>query len=132
MNFNDIEVIEVDFKESKSKKIKNNVVSKVRKIKRKAKQKVDWCVEHPDGALLIVTIVGSCIGIGQKVVRTVKPSATEKMLKRQRCSQYDNQLNVWWKLKREMTTAEKLEFESRRKAGESVSEALRKMGLLKK
>lgn len=89
-------------------------------------------VEHPQESLAAIAVLTAGYSLGRRVIRDIKPTTTDKLMKRQEYSQYDNQLNVWWDLKHKMTNTEKVEFEARRRNGESVSDALRAMNLLKR
>ena len=87
---------------------------------------------HPEEAIIIISALGAVYGFGRKIYRDVKPSSTDKILKRQETMIYDPNCKVWWPIKHKMSTSQKLEFEHRRKFnGETVSEALRHMKLLK-
>lgn len=125
-------IIDVDFREVKAKRIKTNIANKIYNAKYRARKAFKWCITHPVEVGLITTASAGVWKFGRMVVRDIKPTTQDRLMKRQRFAQYDNQLNIWWDLKHEMTNAEKIEFESRRRSGESVAEALRNMNIMKK
>lgn len=127
-------VIDVDFTEKSRevKRIKTEIANKWHNFKYRAKNLGCDIIAHPQESLAIIAVLSAGYSLGRKVLRDVKPTSTDKIFKRQQYEQYDNQLNIWWPLKHKMSTAEKLEFEAKRKDGKSVAEALREMNLLKK
>lgn len=127
-------IIDVDFTErqNKSNRIKTIMANKWCNFKYRAKKVALIVVEHPQESLTAIAVVSAGYSLTRKIVRDVKPTTTDKMFRRQQHEQYDNQLNTWWPLKHKMSVNEKLEFEARRKNGESVAEALRNMKLMKK
>lgn len=127
-------IIDVDFTErqKKSGRIRTEMANRWYNFKYRARRLGRDIIEHPSESLTTIAVLSAGYSLTRKIVRDVKPSSTDKIFKRQQYEQYDNQLNTWWPLKHKMSVNEKLEFESRRKNGESVAEALRNMKLLKR
>ena len=127
-------IIDVDFKEKnriRSKRIRTKIANKTYNIKVKCKRGLEYIVNHPQECMIVITVASMTYSLGRKVIRDVKPTTNDKMLKRQEYSQYDPSRHVWYELRHKMSNAEKVEFDTRRKNGESVREALEAMRLIK-
>lgn len=108
-------------REAKIRKIK----AKVEEIKNKA---VDFVTDHPTESLaLATTLIGSAVGLARRADRK-KDLREQQRLKEEYI--YDRSLGSYWKTRRKLTNAEKLEIDRRRRAGESLGEILRSMRLL--
>ena len=132
---NEAKIIDVDFTEKRrreSNRIKTEIANRWYNFKYRAKKLGVTIITHPQESLTAIAVGTAGYSFIRKVVRDIKPTSTDKIFKRQQNELYDPQLKVWWPLKRKLSVNEKLEFESRRKSGESVAEALRNMKLLKK
>lgn len=127
-------IIDVDFTEKRRRKvnrIKTEMANRWYNFKYRAKKLGVTIITHPQESITVLTVGSLGYSLVRKVVRDIKPTSTDKIFKRQQNELYDPQLKVWWPLKRKLSVNDKLEFESRRKNGESVAEALRNMKLMK-
>ena len=127
-------IIDVDFTEKRRRKanrIRTEMANRWYNFKYRAKKLGVTIVTHPQESITVLTVGSLGYSLIRKVVRDIKPTSTDKIFKRQQNEIYDPQLKVWWPLRRKLSVNDKLEFESRRKNGESVAEALRNMKLMK-
>lgn len=127
-------IIDVDFTEKRrrrSNRIRTEMANRWYNFKYRAKKLGVTIITHPQESITVLTVGSLGYSLVRKVVRDIKPTSTDKIFKRQQNEIYDPQLKVWWPLKRKLSVNDKLEFESRRKNGESVAEALRNMNLMK-
>lgn len=127
-------IIDVDFTEKRRRKvnrIRTEMANRWYNFKYRAKKLGVIIITHPQESITVLTVGSLGYSLVRKVVRDIKPTSTDKIFKRQQNELYDPQLKVWWPLKRKLSVNDKLEFESRRKNGESVAEALRNMKLMK-
>lgn len=127
-------IIDVDFTEKRRRKvnrIRTEMANRWYNFKYRAKKLGVTIITHPQESITVLTVGSLGYSLVRKVVRDIKPTSTDKIFKRQQNELYDPQLKVWWPLKRKLSVNDKLEFESRRKNGESVAEALRNMKLMK-
>lgn len=127
-------IIDVDFTEKRRRKvnrIRTEMANRWYNFKYRAKKLGVTIITHPQESITVLTVGSVGYSLVRKIVRDIKPTSTDKIFKRQQNELYDPQLKVWWPLKRKLSVNDKLEFESRRKNGESVAEALRNMKLMK-
>lgn len=127
-------IIDVDFTEKRRRKvnrIRTEMANRWYNFKYRAKKLGVTVITHPQESITVLTVGSLGYSLIRKVVRDIKPTSTDKIFKRQQNELYDPQLKVWWPLRRKLSVNDKLEFESRRKNGESVAEALRNMKLMK-
>lgn len=127
-------IIDVDFTEKRRRKvnrIRTEMANRWYNFKYRAKKLGVTVITHPQESITVLTVGSLGYSLVRKVVRDIKPTSTDKIFKRQQNEIYDPQLKVWWPLRRKLSVNDKLEFESRRKNGESVAEALRNMKLMK-
>lgn len=111
-----------DFKrEERIRKMK----AKVEELKNKVK---DFVAEHPTESLAFVATA-----IGATVTHVRRLDRKKDLREQQRLREeyiYDRSLGSYWKTRRKLSNAEKLEIERRRRSGESLGEILRSMRLL--
>lgn len=89
-----------------------------------------WCSENKDLALLIGMFGVSVIGWAAK---WVAPSIDERRENRRLRSRiYDPQNGGYLYVKKPLTTAQMVELDRRRRAGQSVTQALDEMNVLKR
>lgn len=97
-------------------------------IRWKAADAVDWCKDHPQEAVAIATIAGT---VGFNIFKFASKQHTlhaTQMLKERYI--YDRSNGHYFKMNRVPSTAQWLEIEARKKAGESLGSILQDMKLL--
>ena len=98
-------------------------------VKRKAREGFAWAKENKDiTVVLIPAVTGFTFGVIKLVGKAVNNRKEE--IKRKKYI-YDPTLGFYWPTKRALSGAEKLEFDARRKQGETVGEILRSMKNIK-
>ena len=111
--------------------------TKFQRFKREAKawfhNAGEWMIENKE--LVIVVIMPITLGSLKLLSNGVKALGRRSNLRKEEAIKnlyvYDPSLGVYWKLRRMLSTAEKLEIESRRKNGERLGEILRDLKVLK-
>lgn len=127
-----VEVLETEEQKTEEKyvdKIKDGLKKGVKTIKDEVLNVVHWARENKEDAAILT---GALLG-GFKLVRTMRGTKTAKerdFEDRQR-RYYDYKHGVWYDLKREMSTREKIELERRIDSGESAGQILREFRILK-
>ena len=113
--------------------------SKWEKFKHKAwtkKEKfVNWVKEKPQEAAIVgsVVIVGADkLFKGIKKLKELQPTQAELDREWREHHVYDRSLGMYFPLKRKMSPRECMNFEQRKKRGESTGDILRSMNLLKR
>lgn len=85
--------------------------------------------EHPEMALTVAAgVVTGIFALGRGVVKNINLHKQEH-IKNDYC--YDRSLGHYWKLRRELTNAEWLEIDKRKKNGERLSDILSELKVLK-
>lgn len=109
-------------KEQKKREFKEKINSKVR-------NGLEWVNNNREAIIIGAPIVmGAAKGVTKLIGKSIDLHK-EKELKDLRC--YDRSGGHYWKLKRELTTQEWLEFDRRRSNGERVADILTSMRVLK-
>lgn len=110
--------------------------SRWKRFKEKAKEKkdraVEWCKNHPEPAIVILTGTASCVvkivGSTVKHHRKVSVQKKDEELREEYC--YDRSLGHYWKLRRKLTNEEWREIERRKAEGEKLGDILEQLKLL--
>ena len=114
----------VDYRTTKQK-----IEDAGRYVKRKAREGWEWVKENKDIVLVGLPIAAGAVAGGCKLVgKAINNRKAEKI---KNMYIYDPSLGFYWPMRRALTGAEKLEFDARRKAGETTGEILRSMKVLK-
>ena len=112
-----------------------------KKIKRKKKREerwnkiLNWCKNNPEyTALFLSTASGIVVFVVKGVVSITKQTIKTKNLKKEEDLKnlycYDRSLGHYWSLKRELTNAEWLAIDERKKNGERLSDILKDLNVL--
>ena len=106
--------------------------TKLRRLKWKAKEMLQqawgWYKEHKEEIIVLTPIV---VGGGTAIVKVVGKHINlhkQEQVKNLYC--YDRSLGHYWKLRRELTNAEWLEIDRRRKTGERMADILAALKVL--
>ena len=109
------------------------------KFKYKTKDKIDgairWVKEKPQEAAIlgsVVIVAGDKLFKGIKKLKELQPTQAELDRQWRELHVYDRSLGMYFPLKRKMTPRECMDFEQRKKRGESTGDILRSMNLLKR
>ena len=97
--------------------------------KENAKQLGQWAVEHPGESLALLSAGGAFVGGINKLANKVEKRRDEKEREKE---YYDPQTWNWVHTKRKLTAKEKVELSTRRQNGESVTQILDSMKLLRR
>ena len=117
------EVTIKDFqKEARRRAFKEKVSSKIQSAK-------DWVVRNKDTVITLTPVVVGGVTTVVKVVGKYVNQHKQEDLKDLYC--YDRSLGHYWKLRRELTNDEWLEIDKRKKNGESLSDILDELKVLK-
>lgn len=88
----------------------------------------DWCVANKEAAVILIPILAKCT---LSAIRQMRYSSQKKDAEDLRNLYiYDRSLGQYWRLRREMTTSERLELERRKAAGEQIGAILADMRLI--
>lgn len=102
------------------------------KVKVKARETYQWIVTHKEEAAFVVTTSIAAISAVEKIIRTIDRKVDlkkEKDLKE--LYVYDRSRGKYHRLRHKMTTREAIEFDQRRREGETVTQILSSMDLIK-
>lgn len=102
------------------------------KVKVKAHETYEWIVTHKEEATFIATTGVAAIGAVGKIIRTIDRKVDlkkEKDLKE--LYVYDRSRGKYHRLRHKMTTREAIEFDRRRQEGETVTQILSSMDLIR-
>ena len=100
-----------------------------RKTMARAEDVIDWAKRNKDTILVLApVIIGGTATIVKVVGKRVNLHKTEE-LKNLYC--YDRSLGHYWALRRELSNAEWLEIDKRKKCGERLSDILAELKVLK-
>lgn len=122
---------ELYLNETFGQKFKRKMDSFGRRVKRGLKSGIDWVVENPEAATLIVTVGGAAIGGGCKLAKTAIRSHNlkkEEYLKD--CYIYDRSLGMYLHTKRPLNNKDYVTINERRDHGEKLSNILVDMNIL--
>lgn len=97
--------------------------------KRKLKKAWGWVKDNKEIIIVCVPVAGAAVaGVCKVTTKAIRIHKEERI---KNTYIYDPSLGFYWPMKRALTGAEKLEFDARRKAGETTGEILRSMKVLK-
>lgn len=99
------------------------------KCKRKFHNGMVWCQENKETLVVVVPIVASLAALGIKKGSRIYKQHLEHLDKD--LTIYDNRLGHYWRLKRQLSNKEYLEIDSRKRAGEALSDILVDLNVLK-
>lgn len=102
---------------------------KMNHIKNDVRELGKYALEHPGEAVALASAGGAIVGGVAKVVGKVVKKHEENQRDKEF---YDPQTWNWVETKRKLTSKEKVEFSTRRNNGESVTQILNSMRVLKK
>ena len=113
--------------------VSNPNETKFQRFKRKtvtrAEDVIDWAKRNKDAILVLApVIIGGTATIVKVVGKRMNLHKTEE-LKNLYC--YDRSLGHYWALRRELSNAEWLEIDKRKKCGERLSDILAELKVLK-
>ena len=97
--------------------------------KQKANKAIDWCIRNKDGIMYVAPTVISGVVVLAKVFNKHATVKKQEQLKDLYC--YDRSLGHYWKLRRELSNAEWIEIDRRKKAGERLADILDELKVLK-
>lgn len=100
-----------------------------REAKAKANQAWNWAKQNKEAAIAIATVT---ITAGTTLVKVVGKNINlhkQESVKNLYC--YDRSLGHYWRLRRELSNAEWLEIDTRKKNGERLSDILSELKVLK-
>lgn len=113
-----------------AKKADETFREKAYRISHNAKEDLkDFYNEHKVGIYIGGTLVISAAGMAIDIIKTGMKRRDVKM---QDLRIYDRSLDIWWDLRRKLTTDQRLEINDRVKAGEKLGDILRDLDVLKK
>lgn len=99
------------------------------KVKESGKKALAWVVSNKEVAVPAITLG---LGTAYKIVRTVHAEAREQREERAKLlTTYDRSNDTYLRLRRQLTTKEKVELDERMQLGQTKTQALYQMGLLK-
>lgn len=100
-----------------------------KKVKESGKKALVWVINNKEVALPAITLG---LGTAYKIVRTVHTEAKEQREERSKLlTTYDRSNDTYLRLRRQLTTKEKVELDERMQLGQTKTQALYQMGLLK-
>lgn len=103
---------------------------KVHRVSHNAKEEVkDFYQNHKVGIYVGGTLLLSVAGMAVDITKTAMKRRDIKM---QDLRIYDRSLDIWWDLRKKLTTDQRLEINDRMKAGEKLGDILRSMDCLKR
>lgn len=102
---------------------------KAHQVKQDAKELGKWALDHPGESIALLTAGGAAVGGINSLAGKVMKRHDEKVRDRE---YYDPQTWNWVQTKRKLTSREKVELSQRRNNGESVTQILDSMRLLKR
>jgi hypothetical protein len=113
----------VDFKKEAKRRERKE------KFNRKVKEATDWVSANKEIVLLVgPTLIGAATA-GVKAASRHSKQKKEKDLKELYC--YDRSLGHYWKLRRELSNAEWVDIDKRKKNGERLADILDELKVLK-
>lgn len=100
-----------------------------KKVKTEAKKAAKWVIDNKEVALPAITLG---LGTAYKIVRTAHAEAKDQREERAKMlTTYDRSNDTYLRLRRQLTTKEKVELDERMQLGQTKTQALYQMGLLK-
>lgn len=100
-----------------------------RKVKESGKKALAWVASNKEIALPVITLG---LGTVYKIVRTIHVEAREQREEKSKMlTTYDRSNDTYLDLRRQLTTKEKVELDERMQLGQTKTQALYQMGLLK-
>lgn len=119
--------------EEKRQELKEKIKETWNKTKRNLKKGCEWIKENPEEAATIATGILFGIGAAGKGIASVDRRIQAAQERRDdRCNIYDPSLDIQWKTKRGLTTAQALEYQRRVAAGEKRGDVLKDMKVLRR
>lgn len=127
-NGNEFEVeIELTTKDKIKRKV-NDICSGTKKV---VAGTVEFVKENPIVCIIGLAVVTKAIGsVAGSYSRVVNANTAKQALNERHRTIYDNRNGVTYRIRRQMTNDESLEFSKRRGYGEDVGEILSDMGLI--
>ena len=105
----------------------------VQNAKAKVKEGINWCVENKE---FVLAAIPAAVVTVDKVTKTVNRiasnEATRAAERMKKLHYYDRKNDTYLNLKKPMTNAQKVEFDRRKAKGESATQILSSMGLLRR
>ena len=120
-NKNKVEII--DFKKEEKKR------QQKAKIQNKINSVINWISNNKEVVLLVGPSLLACTTAGIKAVSKHVNLHKEQDLKDLYC--YDRSLGHYWRLRRELTNAEAVQIDKRKKNGEGLADILDELKVLK-
>lgn len=120
-NKNEVEII--DFKKEEKKR------QQKAKIQNKINSVINWISNNKEVVLLVGPSLLACTTAGIKAVSKHVNLHKEQDLKDLYC--YDRSLGHYWRLRRELTNAEWVQIDKRKKNGERLADILDELKVLK-
>lgn len=106
--------------------------SAVHTAKAKVKECINWCVANKE---FVLAAIPAAVVTVDKVTKTVNHitsnEATRTAERMKKLHYYDRKNDTYLNLKKPMTNAQKVEFDRRKAKGESATQILSSMGLLR-
>lgn len=125
-----IETVEAEIvKDDKFSQFKEKIQKGIKTGASEIKKGVKWCLDNKEDAALL----GAAVLGGLKVIRSIKPEKTSKQrdFEERQLYYYDRRHDLYYELRRQLKTSEKIELEERIMRGESAGMILRSMRVLK-
>ena len=121
----------VDYESNRSaEELENDIREKVEVFKDTAKEvvyrTVDWMMYHPEET---AALIGGLMFAWRKIDKYVD---IRREVKLRNSMIYDRSLGMYWQTKRPLTANQRLQIESRHKAGEPYGKILSEMKILKR
>lgn len=102
-------------------------------LEQKAKATLNWCSNNKELTIAFLTAAGVAIRAGSKTAASISRKIDDKKeADRRDLEIYDHSIGKWQKLRRPMKYDETLEFDKRKREGESTVQILDDMGLLRR
>lgn len=114
---------------NKVDRLKWKADAKINKFKANAKKVGKWASEHPGESIAILSVGATLLGGVNKLANKAVKAKDEYDRERE---YYDPRLGNWAYTRRKLTAKEKIELSERNKNGESVTQILYSMNLLKR
>lgn len=119
--------------EEKKQELKDKINNAWDKTKTGARKFGNWIKENPGEAATIATGILFGIGAAGKGIAAIDRRINAAVERRDdRCNIYDPSLDIQWRTKRGLTTAQALEYQRRVAAGERRGDVLKDMKVLRR
>lgn len=115
--------------EKDCRSIKQKLNDAGKKVKESGKKALEWVAKNKEIALPVITLG---LGTAYKIIRTIHVEAREQREEKAKMlTTYDRSNDTYLDLRRQLTTKEKVELDERMQLGQTKTQALYQMGLLK-